>query len=125
MLAVVVVAVAAAPVLACGGCGSGGAYYVGGYGGSGGYAYGGYPFGAGYPGYSPSLTYSSAYYAPTTTATSPGYQSRQTANTAEANAAPPGFQATGKFYQPPNNDRRHPVYREIATGREVYFPGQR
>jgi hypothetical protein len=87
-----------------------------------------------YAGSAPTVGYSSAYsppavnYAPNATNPAQPTQTNQTAqpgqtpNEAEPNAHPASFQPTGQFYQPPGDSRRYAVYRDVATGRDVYFP---
>ena len=58
----------------------------------------------------------------------PGTQTQQTERTqqapapAEPNEHPATYQPTGQNYQPPGDTRSYPVYRDSATGQNVYFP---
>jgi hypothetical protein len=44
---------------------------------------------------------------------------------AEPNEHPATFQPTGQYYQAPGDSQRYPVYRDTATGRDVYFPNMK
>jgi hypothetical protein len=38
---------------------------------------------------------------------------------------PANLQPTGQFFQPPGESYRYAVYRDIASGRDVYFPNRK
>ena len=55
----------------------------------------------------------------------PGTQTQPTQTTPapfDPNEHPSSFQPTGQSYQPPGDSRHYAVYRDLATGKDVYFP---